>query len=147
VKTFYGDTCCIGVNSALIKRLYKFQKYAPVRNYLNSYESIKKTIEDFRTIYSKTIYNEKAMLLGLSRILKNNRQQNIVNACGIYLGADSVTSVALSYIIIRSSPIQYSSGLYQIANFDPLFKKEITNYGSDWYNSEKLKEIMAFPLK
>ena len=142
VKTFYGDTCFIGVNSNLIKRLYGFQKCVPVKNYLNSYESIRKTIENFRKTYIKTIYGEKALLIDLSRIFKKDKQQNIVNACGIYLSPDSVTSIGLSYIIIRSSPFQFNAKLYQMASLDQAFKYEITKYGDDWYNSKKLKEIM-----
>jgi hypothetical protein len=142
VKIFYGDTCFIGVNSNLIKRLYGFKKYVPVKTYLNSYESIRKTIENFRKTYIKAIYDEKSLLLDLSRIFKEDKQQNIVNACGIYLGPDSVTNIALSYVIIRSSPFQLNTKLYQMATLDQAFKYEITNYGDDWYNSRKLKELM-----
>lgn len=113
-----------------------------VKNYLNSYESIRKTIENFRKTYIKTIYGEKALLIDLSRIFKKDKQQNIVNACGIYLSPDSVTSIGLSYIIIRSSPFQFNAKLYQMASLDQAFKYEITKYGDDWYNSKKLKEIM-----
>jgi hypothetical protein len=147
VKCFYGDTCAIGVNSKLINRLYDFQKYEPVRKYLDEYESIRKTIEDFRKTYIKTIYDEKALLLDISRIFNNARQQNIVNLSGIYLGPDSLTNISLSYIIIRTSPGKFYSKIYQVANFDQAFKIEITNYGDDWYNSKKLQEIIEFPLK
>ena len=147
VKTFYGDTCCIGVNSNLIKRLYGFQKYTPVKNYLNSYEAIRKNIEGFRKTYLKSIYDEQALLLDLSRIFSDSTQQNIVNLCGIYLGPDSVTSIGLSYIILRSNPAQFYSRLYQVVNFDQAFKEEITNYGDEWFYSKKLKELMELPLK
>jgi hypothetical protein len=147
VKTFYGDTCVIGVSSGLIKRLYNYQQYSPVKNYLSSYETIKDKIEDFRKAYIKTIYDEPALLLDLSRILDDPRQQNIVNVCGIYLGPDSVTSISLSYIILRSSPAKFYSKLYQVANFDKAFKDEITNFGNDWYKSMELNEKIVFPLK
>jgi len=147
VKYFYGDTCAIGVNSKLISRLYDFQKYEPVRKYLDEYESLRKTIDEFRNNYIKTIYDEKALLLDISRIFKDARQQNIINLGGIYLGPDSLTNISLSYIIIRTSPGKFYSKIYQVANFDQAFKKEITNYGNDWYNSKKLHEIIEFPLK
>jgi hypothetical protein len=147
VKIFYGDTCSIGVSSNLIKRLYNFQSYKPVRDYLNAYEAIKFSIESFRKSYGKTISEDNALLLGISRIFSDKRQQNIVNACGIYLGPDSVTSVGISYIILRSTPMTFYSQVYQIANFDKAFRKEILSYGSEWYYSEKIKELIEFPIK
>ena len=147
VKIYYGDTCCIGINSILIKHLYEFQKYDPVRNYLDEYEFVRKEIEGFRTTYIKTIYNEPALLVDLSRIFADVKQQNLVNLSGIYLGPDSVTSVALSYIILRTSPKKYNSVIYQIANFDAAFKNEITKFGDDWYNSVELKGIVTYPVK
>ena len=147
VKTFYGDTCIIGVSSSLIKRLYNYQQYSRVKNYLSSYEIIKKKIDEFRQAYRKTIYDDNALLLDLSRIFDVSKQQNIVNVCGIYLGPDSVTSIALSYIILRSSPSKFYSKLYQVVNFDKEFKNEITNFGSDWYKSMELNGIITFPLK
>ena len=147
VKTFYGDTCIISVNSGLIKRLYNYQQYSPVKNYLSSYETIRDKIEEFRRTYKKTIYDENALLLDLSRILSETKQQNIVNVCGLYLGPDSVTSIALSYIILRSSPVKFYSKLYQVSNFDQVFKNELTNFGSDWYKSMELNGFIPFPLK
>jgi hypothetical protein len=147
VKIFYGDTCCIGVGSNLIQRLYKYKQYTPVKEYLKSYEDVKYKIDTFRTIYGKTINNEKGLLLDLSRIFKIEKQFNIVNVCGIYLGSDSVTSLGLSYIILRSSPIKFNSKIYQLANFDQAFRHEITIYGNDWIKSIKLNEITSFPLK
>lgn len=147
VKTYYGDTCSIGVSSSLIKRLYNYEQYTPVRNYLDSYETIRKIIDEFRRTYIRTIYDENALLLDLSRIFSDTRQQNIVNVCGIYLGPDSVTSISLSYIILRSSPLKFYSKLYQVGNFDNAFKKEITNFGDDWYKSMELNGKITFPLK
>jgi hypothetical protein len=118
-----------------------------VRKYLDEYEFVRKEIEVFRAMYIKTIYNEPALLLDLSRIFASAEQQNLVNVSGVYLGPDSVTSVALSYIILRASPKKYNSGVYQIANFDAAFKSEITKFGDEWYNSMELKEIAAFPIK
>jgi len=141
VKTYYGDTCSIGVSSALIKRLYKYQKYKPVKNYLKSYEEIKNAIEKFRKQYNKSISSDPALLLDVSKIFPKNEQQNIVNVCGIYLGPDSVTSIGLSYIILRSSPSNFYSKVYHVNNFDPTFKEELNNYGAEWYKSIKLKEL------
>lgn len=147
VKIFYGDTCYIGVRSSLIQRLYKYQHYTPVKEYLKSYEELKDKIDTFRTIYGKTINNEKGLLLDLSRIFKVEKQFNIVNVCGIYLGSDSVTSLGLSYIILRSNPLKFKSKIYQLANFDQTFRHELTIYGTDWFKSRKLNEIISFPLK
>jgi hypothetical protein len=147
VKTFYGDTCCIGVNSNLIKRLYNFKNYSEVKSYLDIYDSIRQKIEGFRDTYKKSIYNEAALLLDLSRIFKNAKQQNIVNVAGIYLGSDSVTSIGLSYIILRSSPVKFYSKLYQVPNIEKAFREEITNFGNDWYKSLELNNELKFPLK
>jgi hypothetical protein len=141
VKTYYGDTCYIGVNSELIKHLYKYKNYKLINNYLNSYESVKKNIEKFRKIYIKSIYSDVALLLDLSKIFTIEKQQNIVNVAGIYLGPDSVTNIGLSYIILRCSPSTFFSKLYQVNNFDKTFKKELSNFRNDWYKSLKLKEI------
>lgn len=34
IKSIYGDTCIIGVNSNLITELYNYDKYPEVHNYL-----------------------------------------------------------------------------------------------------------------
>jgi len=147
VKVFYGDTCCIGVNSRIIERLYQYKQYTPVSDYLKSYEEIKAKIDSFRAAYRKSIYDDNAILLDLSRIFKVYKQCNIVNLCGIYLGPDSVTSLSLSYIILRTTPSKFYSNIYQVANFDSAFKNEIREYGNDWYYSIKLRELTTFPIK
>ena len=70
-----------------------------------------------------------------------DKLQNIVNLCGIFLGPDSVTSIGLSYIILRVTPLKFYSKLYQINNFDSTFKKELISFGDDWYYSMKLYEL------
>jgi hypothetical protein len=141
VKTFYGDTCFIGVSSELINRLYAYQNYKPVKTYLDSYETIRRNIEKFRKMCIKSIYNENALLLDLTQIFTLYKQQNIVNLCGVFLGPDSVTSIGLSYIILRVTPLKFYSKLYQINNFDSTFKKELISFGDDWYYSMKLSEL------
>jgi hypothetical protein len=141
VKKIYGDSCTIGVNSSLIKKLYTFKKYAPVKNYLESYENIHKKINDFRHHYINNIENDEEMLLDISRIFGNQKYQNFVNACGIYFGADSVTNIALSYMIVRSNITNLYAKIFHLIIFDKTYKYELSITGKDWYYSLKLKEL------
>ena len=141
VKTIYGDTCFIGISSELINRLYSYQNYKPIKSYLDSYENIRRNIEKFRKMFIKSIYNENALLIDMTKIFTLDKLQNIVNLCGIFLGPDSVTSIGLSYIILRVTPLKFYSKLYQINNFDSTFKKELISFGDDWYYSMKLYEL------
>ena len=146
VKTFYGDTCNVGIKSNLISRLYKYQGLKIVKDYLKQYERIRREITDFRKSYFNLITKESGMILDLARVFKQPKQRNIANVCGIYLGPDNVTSLALSYIIIRSSVNNYFVSIIQLLNFDSTFKNELIQYGKDWFYSEKLPEIKGTPF-
>ena len=142
VKKIYGDTCSIGVNSKLIEKLYPFKNYSQVKEYLNEFKKIKKQIKEFRDAYSPTLEKENVILFSLPRIFKSKKDWNVVNAAGIYYGVDSVTNIALSYFIIKNNVSKYKISLIQIGQIDPVFKKELTRNGSDWYYSEKLKQLL-----
>ena len=148
VKTIYGDTCEIGVSSSLIRRLYKYKKLNEVKAYLNQYEKIRYKITEFRKNYLSSIEKEPAMLLDLDRIFHNERLDNIINTCGIYFGPDGVTNLALTYTIVRNSVRNFYIQILQLSNFDQSFKRELTEYGDDWYISVKLKDLkdVPFPL-
>ncbi len=143
VKSIYGDTCYIGVSSNLIKKLSKYKSYPEVANYLSEFYKIKKNIAEFRSNYINTLTHDAVILLDLSRVFKSSKQCNIVNACGIFFGADSVTNVAMSYFIIRNALQKSDESLLQIGNIDPLFKKELTSCGTDWFNSLVLKKMLS----
>jgi hypothetical protein len=145
VKTIYGDSCEIGVNSSLIERLYHYKNLELVSNYLNQYQKIKNIILNFRKNYIDTIEKDPALLLDVDRIFRNKNLDNIINACGIYFGPDSVTNLVVSYTIVRSSVKNYYFKLIQLVNFDKTFKKELSTNGKDWFYSEKLAEIKNTP--
>ncbi len=145
VKLLYGEPCQIGVASRLIYRLEKYHNFPDVKKYLNTYDSLHAIINNFRTRYKNEINDDPAMLLGVSRIFNGN-SANIVNAAGIYLGPDSLTNVGLTYIIIHNNIDSYIVGIIQIANFDKIFRTEICEFGADWYNSLKLKDLKGFPF-
>ena len=147
VKTIYGDSCEIGVNSSLIMRLYKYKSLIDVNGYLMQYENIRNKIITFRKDYYQTIENDPALLLDANRIFKNQKMNNIINACGIYFGPDSVTDLVVSYTIVRSNVASFYLKTIQLLNFDKTFKKELTQNGADWFYSEKLKEIKNVPFK
>ena len=111
------------------------------KKYLDDYYKIKNLIENFRKAYHTTLEKDNVILLSLPRIFKQKTEWNVVNAAGIYFGADSVTNIALSYFIIKNNLSKCNMSLIQIGNIDPDFKKEITNYGSDWFYSRKLKQL------
>jgi hypothetical protein len=146
VKTIYGDTCEIGVSSSLIKRLYKCERLNEVKTYLNQYEKIRNKILEFRKNYLSTIENQSAMLLDLDRVFHNQKQDNIINTCGIYFGPDKVTNLALTYTIVRNSVGNFYIQILQLANFDQSFKRELTEYGDDWFISIKLKDLKGVPF-
>ena len=145
VKTIYGDSCEIGVNSTLIKRLYRYKDLKLVSNYLNQYNKIKDIILRFRKDYLASIEKDPALLLDVDRIFHNRNLDNIVNACGIYFGPDSITNLVVSYTIVRSSVKDYYLKLIQLVNFDKTFKKELSTNGKDWFYSKKLAEIKSTP--
>ena len=72
---------------------------------------------------------------------------NIINACGFYYGPDSVSSLIVSYSIVRNAVKSFNINIIQLANFDSTYKKEIETRGSDWYYSAKLAEIKGVPFK
>jgi hypothetical protein len=146
VKTIYGDTCDIGVSSSLIKRLYKYKSLNEVKVYLSQYEKIRDKILEFRKNYRSTIENESAMLLDLDRVFHNQKQDNIINTCGLYFGPDDVTNLAVTYTIVRNSVRNFYLRILQLANFDQSFKRELTEYGDDWFISIKLKELKGVPF-
>ncbi len=146
VKIFYGDTCSVGIASKLIYELRKYSNVPEVSAYLGDYKTVHKTIIDFRRHYYETIMNERGMILDLKRIFKDKKQWNLANICGIYFGPDSVTNLAVSYIIIRDGVEDFYTPLLQLLNFDQTFKKELTKYGKDWYYSDKLKQIKDSPV-
>ena len=94
VKNIYGDTCSIGVSSRLIDRLNQYKKNPIVKKYLDDYYKIKNLIENFRKAYHTTLEKDNVILLSLPRIFKQKTEWNVVNAAGIYFGADSVTNIA-----------------------------------------------------
>jgi hypothetical protein len=147
VKTIYGDTCEIGVNSSLIIRLNQFKNITVVDNYLKQYDNIRNKILQFRKDYYQTIENNPALLLDANRIFKVQKLNNIINACGIYFGPDSVTNLVVSYTIVRSNVANFYLKIIQLLNFDKTFKKELTQNGKDWFYSEKLREIKNVPFK
>ncbi len=144
VKKYYGDSCEVGISSSLIKKLYALKSDKSIKDYLKVYESIHQKITNFRNEYLNKINTEKGLLLDLDGIFRNRDQQNIVNACGIYFGADSVTNLSLSYIIVRNNINQFYLSILQLTNFDPIFRHEISSNGIDWFYSEKLKQIKSF---
>ena len=146
VKSVYGDTCNVGVSSKLIRQLFKYKNNSEVKSYLKTYNKLHQQINEFRRHYIHNIKNDKAMLLGLYRIFKG-KANNIVNACGIYFGPDSVTNIALSYTIVRSSVSSFYLDVVQLLNFDKTFKSELKKYGKDWFYSEKLRQIKNSPVK
>ena len=147
VKIYYGDTCNVGIKSNLISSLYTYKRISVINNYLKQYEAIRKKIIEFRKAYYNNITNENGMILDISRIFKDKKLQNIANVCGIYFGPDSVTSIALSYIIVRSSVKSYFFSIIQLLNFDKTFKEELLQNGKDWFYSKKLIEIKGTPFK
>ncbi len=147
VKIYYGDTCNVGINSNLITELYKYKNISFVRAYLKNYNEIHKKIIEFRKSYFNLITKQDGMILDLARIFKLKKQQNIANACGIYLGPDSVTSIGLSYIITRSAVKNFFFTIIHFINFDPIFKEELLRNGKDWYYSLKLRYLKDGPLK
>ena len=147
VKVIYGDSCEIGVNSSLIKNLYRYRSIHEVGKYLEQYENIRNKILNFRKNYHNTIEREPALLLDVDRIFHNYKQDNIINACGIYFGPDSVTNLVVSYTIVRNDIENFYIKVIQLANFDNIFKKEITEYGDNWFTSAKLKGIKNVPFK
>jgi len=147
VKTFYGDTCEIGVNSSLMNRLYQYKDTNVVNNYLRQYQEIRNTITKFRKEYLKAINENPAMLLDISRVFNNSKQDNIINACGIYFGPDSVTNLVVSYTIVRSTVSNFYFNVIQLLNFDKTFKKELSENGKDWYYSLKLENLDHTPFK
>lgn len=146
IKSIYGDTCIIGVNSNLITELYNYDKYPEVHNYLKSYEGIHQKIEEFRNQFYKIISNDNAILLDPAKIFNQVQLQNLINIAGIYFGADSLTNICLSYFIVRNNIKDFYCKVMQITNFDQEFKKELTITGTDWYKSIKLKEVKGLSL-
>lgn len=141
-KFYYGDTCEVGISSPLIIILKKYKNIPAIKEYLNQYDSIRNKIIKFRSDYSSLIKNEPALLLDLSRILSPRKQQNIANACGIYFGPDSVNNLILSYSILRSSVDNFYIGVIQIANLDQVFKVELEQPKTAWYQSKILYRIL-----
>ncbi len=141
VKTFYGDRCSVGVNSKLIEKLNPFKEHQQVKEYLDEFHKVKEQIIEFRKSYLPMLKNESLILLSLPRIFKSKKDWNVLNAAGIYFGADSVTNIALSYFIIKNNISKYNISLIQIGQVDPDFKKELTENGSDWIYSKKLKQL------
>lgn len=145
VKYFYGDPCFIGVESKLIRRLYLFEEFQEVRNYLDQYESLKQKIIDFRLAYEDMIENDESFILDISRVLFED-EINIVNAVGIYLGPEKVNRLSLSYMLIRASVGLFFQPLIRFVNFDRTFRKELEHHPEDWFKSEKLRELPDLPF-
>jgi hypothetical protein len=131
----------------LIKGLKKYSKIPAVAEYLKQYEEIKNRINSFRGQSISNIYNNAAILLEMDRIFKDVKNRNIINACGFYYGPDSVSSLIVSYSIVRNSVKSFYINILQMANFDRTFKKEIEKSGKDWYYSAKLHEVKDVPFK
>jgi hypothetical protein len=139
-KAEYGAHCYVGINSSLIVRLYKFQKYPVIKNYLKEYKSIRNVINTFRLNNSGAL-NNPATILNMKAIFKDSVERNIVNACGIYYGADSVNNLILTYTIVHNFVISYYTNVLQLSQFDDVLKEELLEYGKDWYYSKKLKNL------
>lgn len=147
VKVFYGDSCHIGVSSRLIKDLYNYRSNKPVSAYLKQYEDLRDRIISFRRQSSAEIYNNPAIILDMKRIFENRKNMNIINACGFYYGPDSVSSLIVSYSIIRDAVKSFYNNVLQMANFDSTYKKELETDGDDWYKSAKLAQLKDLPFK
>ncbi len=147
VKVIYGDSCDIGVNSSLISGLYRYKNISKVREYLIQYENIRNKILEFRKNYYNTIEGNPALLLNVDGIFHNHEQDNLINVCGIYYGPDSVTNLVVSYTIVRSNIKSFYLRIIQLINFDKTFRKEISEYGDNWYISTKLNDINNVPFK
>ena len=141
-KIYYGDTCEVGISSSLIVKLKQYKNIPAIKNYLAQYDYIRNKILEFRTNYYSSIKNEPALLLDLSRILSSKKQQNIANACGIYFGPDSVNNLILSYTILRSSVDNFYIGIIQMAKIDEIFKEELEQPQTAWYQSNILHRIL-----
>ena len=77
----------------------------------------------------------------MNAVFKDFVERNIVNACGIYYGADSVNSLILTYTIVHNFVISFYINVIQLSQFDYVFKNELLEYGKDWYYSKKLKSL------
>ena len=140
VRAVYGADCYIGVTSKLIERLNKYQQYPAIKTYLKKYKSIRNTIMTFRLSNSSTM-NNSAIILNINAVFKNSVKRNIVNACGIYYGADSVNNLILTYTIVHNFVISFYINVIQLSQFDNVFKDELLEYGKDWYYSKNLKSL------
>jgi hypothetical protein len=140
VKTEYGTQCYIGVNSRLMESLNKYQQYLVIKNYLKEYNSVKNAISTFRLNNSGAL-NNAAIILNMKAIFKDSLECNIVNACGIYYGVDSVNNLILTYTIVHNFVISYYINVLQLSQFDNALKEELLEYGKDWYYSKKLKSL------
>jgi hypothetical protein len=140
VKAEYGASCCIGVNSRLMESLNKYQQYPVIKIYLQKYKSIRNAINTFRLNNSEAL-NNSAIILNMRAIFKDSVERNIVNACGIYYGTDSVNNLILTYTIVHNFVISYYINMLQLSQFDNALKAELLEYGKDWYYSKKLKSL------
>lgn len=146
VKIYYGDSCFIGVSSSLMRGLYKYRRFKLVSDYIDQYEKVRQEIISYREQSIKEINNDAAILLDMDRIFKKPKEMNIINACGFYYGPDSVSSLIVSYSIVRNAVKDFYINVLQIASFDNTYKKEIEAQGKDWYDSAKLPEIKDVPF-
>jgi hypothetical protein len=140
VKSVYGLECSIGVNSGLIKCLESYRNCRIIKNYLQQYDSIKNTIDKFR-LRNHANLNSSAIILNMKAVFKGSVKRNIVNACGIYYGSNSVNNLILSYTIVHNFIISYFINVIQLSDFDEVLKKGFIMDGRDWYYSEKLKGL------
>jgi hypothetical protein len=93
----------------------------------------------FRLSNSSTM-NNSAIILNMNAIFKDSVEGNIVNACGIYYGADSVNNLILTYTIVHNFVISFCINVIQLSQFDNVFRDELLEYGKDWYYPKKIKK-------